>query len=91
MALTPNIDQVLSGFDPSRPIGKGGMAAIFLYENRLTGETLAVKSLHPHVMSEKDSISRFFHEVQASTRLDHNNIVHVLGYGELHSKPSKTK
>ncbi len=88
MALTPNINQVLSGFDPSRPIGKGGMAAIFLYENRLTGETLAVKSLHPHVMTEKDSISRFFHEVQASTRLDHNNIVHVLGFGELHSKPS---
>ncbi|MBN1354813.1 protein kinase [bacterium] len=88
MSLRPNITEVLSGYMPARPIGQGGMASIYLYENRVTGETLAVKSLHPHTVGEKDSVTRFFHEVQASLRLDHKNIVKVLGYGDWHSKPT---
>jgi serine/threonine protein kinase/predicted negative regulator of RcsB-dependent stress response len=88
MELKPNISEVLSGYVPARPVGQGGMASIHLYENRVTGETLAVKSLHPHTMGERDAVTRFFHEVQASLRLDHINIVKVLGYGEWHSKPT---
>ncbi len=88
MEMKPNINEVLSGFAPTRPIGQGGMASIVLYENRLTGEVVAVKSLHPQVATQKDTISRFFHEVQASLRLDHKNIVKILGFGDLNARPS---
>ena len=88
MELEANISEFLAGYTPIRPLGQGGMASIYLYENRITGDLVAVKSLHPHIANEKDSISRFFHEVQATIRLDHKNIVKVLGYGDWHKKPS---
>ena len=74
MNLKPNIDKVLSGYNALRAIGRGGMATIYLYENRLTGELLAVKSMHSQAIGDPESLNRFFHEVQASTRLDHRNI-----------------
>lgn len=88
MEIRPNIAEVLSGFDVARPVGQGGMASIYLYENRLTGEQVAVKMLHSHVLNDSSSVERFFHEVQASIRLDHRNIVSVLGYGDWQGKPA---
>lgn len=88
MELQPNIDEVLSGFDPTRPVGQGGMASIYMYENRLTGEQVAVKTLHSHVVTDSSTVDRFFHEVQASIRLDHKNIVNILGYGQWNDRPS---
>lgn len=88
MELQPNIEEVLSGFDPARPIGQGGMASIYMYENRLTGEQVAVKTLHSHVISDRGTVDRFFHEVQASIRLDHRNIVNILGYGTWQDRPA---
>ena len=88
MKIPSNIDEILSGFDAARPVGKGGMASVVLYENRLTGEQLAVKMLHSHVVNDKSSIERFFHEVQASIRLDHKNIVKVMGYGTWMGTPA---
>jgi serine/threonine protein kinase len=88
MENRPNIEDILSGFDAARIIGKGGMASIYLYENRLTGEQLAVKMLHSHAINDESAINRFFHEVQASLRLDHRNIVKVLGYGEWQGNPA---
>lgn len=88
MNTKPNIDKVLSGYSPLRAVGRGGMATIYLYENRLTGELLAVKSMHQQSMADSLSLERFFHEVQASTRLDHRNIVKVFGYGEWNSQPA---
>ncbi len=88
MNLKPNIDKVLSGYNALRAIGRGGMATIYLYENRLTGELLAVKSMHSQAIGDPESLNRFFHEVQASTRLDHRNIVKVIGYGELDGHPA---
>ncbi|MBN1878756.1 protein kinase [bacterium] len=84
----PNIAEVLSGFDATRPIGQGGMASIYLYENRLTGEQVAVKTLHSHVVDDSSTLERFYHEVQASIRLDHRNIVNVMGYGDWQGKPA---
>lgn len=88
MEFPPNIEEILSGFDAARPVGKGGMASIILYENRMTGEQLAVKMLHSHVISDQSAVERFFHEVQASIRLDHKNIVNVLGYGKWQGSPA---
>ena len=88
MQMMPNIDQILEGYVPTRPIGSGGMASIYKYENRVTGQVLAVKALHKHVINEKDAKSRFFHEAMASLRLDHKNIVKVLGFGEIQNRPS---
>ncbi len=88
MELRPNIAEVLSGFELTRSLGQGGMASIYLYENRLTGEQIAVKTLHSHVIGDAGAVERFFHEVQATIRLDHRNIVHVLGYGDLQGKPA---
>ncbi|MBN1295663.1 protein kinase [bacterium] len=88
MELQPNINEVLSGFDATRPIGQGGMASITLFENRLTGEQVAVKTLHSHVVHDRGTVDRFFHEVKASIRLDHRNIINVLGFGEWQDRPA---
>jgi serine/threonine-protein kinase len=62
-------------------LGRGGMAAVYLAEDRQTGQTVAVKILHGHLGADAHVRTRFDTEVRAARRIDHPNVVRALDDG----------
>ena len=62
-------------------IGSGGMGRVYRAEQASLGKTLAVKVIHPHLISDESATSRFYTEARASSRLNHPNSVSVLDFG----------
>ncbi len=60
-------------------IGRGGMGDVFRGIDTVTGDAVAIKRLHPHVIQDSSSIlDRFQREGQALRQLNHPNIVKML-------------
>lgn len=61
-----------------RPIGKGGMGAIYEAEHlRLAGKRYAVKVLHRSFAEDQELLQRFRREAEIASALGHDNIVEV--------------
>ena len=58
----------------SREIGRGGMAAVFLAEDRKHERQVAVKVLHPELAAAIGG-DRFLREIEIAARLRHPSIV----------------
>lgn len=69
--------EVIGPYRVLRPIGQGGMAAVYEGEDQKTGRRVAVKLLTHRGLARP----RFAREYRALTRLDHPNIVRVYRYG----------
>ncbi len=54
-------------------LGKGGMATVFLAEDRVRGERVALKILHEHLADDPDARARLTREVKAAARIQHKN------------------
>ena len=66
-----------------RPIGKGGMAVVYLAEDlREGGRKVAVKILRAELTTDAEFIRRFDTEAKAASSLSHQNIVKVFDVGE---------
>jgi tetratricopeptide (TPR) repeat protein len=69
-------------------LGSGGMAAVHLAEvlrphaGLAPGDTVAVKVLHPHLITEEGFKERFRREAETGTRIRHANVVRTLDFGE---------
>jgi serine/threonine-protein kinase len=64
-----------------RPIGQGGMAAVFLAHDVRHGRRVAVKVLRPD-LSATLGAERFLREIRIAARLNHPNIVMLIDSGE---------
>lgn len=62
-------------------IGSGGMSSVYLAKHLHLNKTLALKMIHPHLASDKESLARFQREAEATSRLDHPNLVKVHDFG----------
>lgn len=62
-------------------IGVGGMGRVYRAEQRALGRTVAVKVIHPHLLSDESSILRFMTEARAASQLNHPNSVSVIDFG----------
>ncbi|MFO0607961.1 MAG: serine/threonine-protein kinase [Polyangiales bacterium] len=61
-----------------RMLGDGGMGNVFLAENvRLGNKPVAVKTLKPEYIANKDLVARFLEEALAASKVEHDNIVEV--------------
>lgn len=58
-----------------RPIGQGGMGAVFLAEHTSLNRRVAIKVLSSEKAKDKLAIERFFREARSAAALDHPNIV----------------
>src|SRR5436853_6081425 len=58
-----------------RPLGRGGMGAVYLAEHRHMGRSVALKIINPEFLNQPGSLPRFQQEVPAAAKLDHPNIV----------------
>src|SRR5437868_13308548 len=63
-----------------RELGGGGMSRVFLAEDVALGRRVVVKVLAPE-LAEGLSADRFTREIRLAARLQHPNIVPVLGAG----------
>ena len=61
-------------------IGSGGMATVYLGHDEVLDRHVAVKVLHPHLMSDTEALQRFGREATTAANLNHPNIVEIYDY-----------
>jgi serine/threonine protein kinase len=62
-------------------LGAGGMGIVYRAARLLIGDEVAVKILHPALVSDEQAAERFRREAQAAARLKHPNAVSVYDFG----------
>ncbi len=72
----------LGDFHVTRLLGRGGMGEVYLATQISLNRPVALKVLHPRLLTKPAYLARFETEATAVARLNHPNIVHVytLGY-----------
>ena len=73
--------RTLGDYHVIRRLGRGGMAEVYLAEQRSLDRKVALKVLHGRFADDKTYIQRFQHEAQAAAKLEHNNIVRIYEVG----------
>ena len=69
-------------------LGFGGMGVIYKAKRKGTGDVVALKVLHGHLMDEEENLQRFNLEAQACLDLKHRNLINVHEYGiSKHGQP----
>lgn len=69
-------------FELLEQIGKGGMGTVWKARDTGTGEVVALKVLHDMYVDDAEYVARFEREVDIARKIDHPNVVKVLGYGK---------
>ncbi len=79
MSLEPG--QVLSTYEISGLLGKGGMGEVYRATDRKLNRQVAIKILPAEFASDEDRVARFHREAQTVAALNHPNIagIHELG------------
>jgi|GEM_PF-4839795 serine/threonine protein kinase len=80
-APPPDLGPTLGRYRIERPIGRGGMASVYLARDE-RGQALALKVMNASLRNEPTFVQRFLHEAKATAALQHPNIVTVLDAGE---------
>jgi serine/threonine-protein kinase len=60
----------------------GGMGTVFRAVDTHNGQTVAVKALAPTLSLDEHFRQRFESEIETMTKMDHPNIVRILGHGQ---------
>jgi serine/threonine-protein kinase len=61
-----------------RLLGRGGMGAVYLGDDRVTGGRVAVKLMHPSIATDAKALQRFLAEATAASAIAHPGIVKTL-------------
>ncbi|MBI4861272.1 MAG: serine/threonine protein kinase [Candidatus Riflebacteria bacterium] len=64
-------------------LGEGGMGVVYKALQSPLDREVALKVLQESARGQVAAVARFMREVQASTRVNHPNIIKILDYGEL--------
>lgn len=70
-----------------RPLGRGGMAEVYLGRHTTLNIPVAVKILYAHLTDDQDLRRRFAAEAQSVASLRHSNIVHVYDFDVVDGRP----
>lgn len=62
-------------------IGYGGMGVIFKARRKSSGEIVALKVLHGHLLEDPENTKRFMQEGSACLELKHRNLINVHQFG----------
>lgn len=62
-------------------IGVGGMGRVYRGVQKALGRTVAIKVIHPHLLSDEQTVARFYNEARAASRLNHPDSVSVIDFG----------
>lgn len=75
----------LGRYDLREEIGRGGMATVYRGYDSTLKRDVAVKVLHPHLVSHEEARARFEREARSVAKLHHNSIVEIYDYAEAES------
>src|SRR5919204_2583478 len=64
-----------------RPLGEGGMATVYLAEEKKHGRKVAIKVMRPELAASV-GVDRFLREIGIAARLSHPHIVPLIDSGE---------
>lgn len=62
-------------------LGKGGMSTVYKAKQTYMERIVALKLLHPQLVSDPTSVQRFSQEAKAAASLSHPNIITVYDFG----------
>ncbi|MBK7993925.1 MAG: SUMF1/EgtB/PvdO family nonheme iron enzyme [Blastocatellia bacterium] len=62
-------------------IGQGGMGNVYKAKHVHMDTMVAVKILHPHLVSDQTTVERFRREARAAITVNHPNAIHVMDFG----------
>jgi serine/threonine protein kinase len=65
-------------YEVIRLLADGGMGSVYLARHRIIGNMVALKTIKPELMTDRDTVDRFLREARIAGRLDHKNIARVL-------------
>ncbi|MCA0375583.1 MAG: serine/threonine protein kinase [Gemmatimonadetes bacterium] len=75
-------DAVLHGkYRIERPLGEGGMGAVYLAEHVGIGRRVALKVIRPELLADATAAERFTREARAAGGLQHPHVVNVTDFG----------
>jgi WD40 repeat protein len=73
----PSGDQEIAGYRIIRPLGEGGMGAVFLAEDPRLGRRVALKVLRSELAGDDVYRKRFLRESKLAATVDHPNIIPI--------------
>ena len=79
----PNAHDLAAGtiiagrYKVQRLLGRGGMGAVYVVQHVNTGETLALKVLHPALANNVQAVERFKTEARAPVRIGTDHVVRI--------------
>ena len=71
------IGSVVHGFQVTRRLGEGGMGDVYLGRHREIESLVAIKVLHPELVSDPIMERRFLDEARAVNRVEHPSLVRI--------------
>ena len=74
----PLIGRSIGSYRVVKPLGKGGMGAVYLAEHPVIGSKVAIKFLHPQYATDQKIVDRFLAEARAVNVIGHDNILKIL-------------
>jgi serine/threonine protein kinase len=80
--MKPNLGDVIADkYRLDRVLGEGGMSTVYAAANVDTGKQVAIKWLQPELMGDEEQSQRLLREAQATSSIDHPNVVNVFDIG----------
>ena len=76
-----NATVIAERYELKKLLGTGGMGAVFICDDRQTGEKVALKMLHPTLADDQIVLRRFFREVQLIQQVEHPNVIRTFDSG----------
>ena len=79
--MSKNELPIIPGYRVHKPLGRGGMAAVFLATQESIDREVAIKIMLPELGADSNSGERFIREAKIVARLTHPNIVAIYDVG----------
>jgi len=62
-------------------IGRGGMGVVYKARQEVMDRLMAIKMLHSHMVSEPESVKRFYREAKTISQVRHHNVITLYDFG----------
>ncbi len=80
--VDPFIGRTISDrYEVTELINIGGMGRVYKAQHSALGRTVAIKFIHPHLLTAEEIVTRFMVEAQTASRLNHPNVVSIFDFG----------
>ena len=77
-----SVGKVIGNYKISQEIGHGGMGKVYKAIHLSLERVVAIKMIHPKLLSNNDMVARFYSEAKIQAKLNHPNIVTVYDFFE---------